>query len=112
MIRFQTIVSLVASPFLMLVLILAESPAVAEIDGCSYDGIELKGDVEVVDNFGDIKVEFVDNFADLNVELVDNFPDDCGEWKIVDNFGDFSIEYVDNFGDIKVKFVDNFPGVP
>ena len=85
--------------------------AAADLDNCSYNGIELKGEVEIVDRSGDIKIEIVDNFADIHVQRVDNFADACGQWKIVDNFSDFTIEIVDNFGDIDVKWVDNFPGV-
>ena len=96
---------------ILLAMSMAHGAAAADLEGCSYNGIELKGEVEIVDNFGDFTVEIVDNFADINVERVDNFADDCGEWEIVDNFGDFTVEIVDNFGDIKVKWVDNFPGV-
>jgi len=91
--------------------ILATAAAHAEISGCQYDGIELHGDVEIVDSFGDIQIELVDSFPDIRVERVDSFPDDCGQWKIVDSFGDFSVEIVDSFGDIKVQWVDSFPGV-
>lgn len=71
---------------------------------------ELYGEIEIVDNFGDVQVEVVDNFADIQVEWVDNFADSPGEWERVDNFPDYQVEIVDNFGDYKVEFVDNFPG--
>ncbi len=72
----------------------------AELTGCKWNGIELWGDVEVVESFPDIKVQIVSSFPDLNVEKVSSFPDACGKWKIVESFPDF-----------KVKFVDSFPGL-
>ena len=79
---------------------------------CSFDGIELKGDVEVVDSFPDVKVQVVDSFPDLKVQAVSSFPDDCGEWQFVSSSGDFKIQYVDSFPDVKIQMVDSFPGVP
>ena len=93
-------------------LALCSASQAADLSGCSLNGIELKGKVEVVDSFADLKVEVVDSFPDLRVELVTSFPDDCGQWQIVDSFGDFKIQYVDSFPDIKIQIVDSFPGVP
>lgn len=81
------------------------------LSNCSFDGIELKGEVKIVKNFADIKIQFVDHFPDIKVKIVDHFPDDCGEWKWVDNFPDFTVEIVDQFPDLKVKRVDHFPGI-
>lgn len=78
---------------------------------CSFNGIELKGKVKIVDNFADIKIQYVDHFPDIKVKFVDNFPDDCGEWKLVDNFPDFTVQIVTHFPDLKVKKVDHFPGM-
>lgn len=80
-------------------------------DDCTFDGIPLHGDVEVVDSFPDIKVEVVHSFPDLKVEVVDSFADDCGEWKFVDSFPDFTIEFVDSFGDVEIEYVESFPGL-
>jgi len=80
-------------------------------DNCTHNGIELWGQVETVDSFGDIKVEVVDSFADLKVQRVDSFADDCGEWEMVDSFGDFTVEFVESFGDITIEYVDSFPGL-
>jgi hypothetical protein len=86
-------------------------PAFAgNLSGCSFDGIELKGDVEIVDSFPDVKVQIVDSFADLHVQMTDSFADGCGEWKIVDSFPDFKVQYVDSFPDVTIKVVDSFPG--
>lgn len=74
------------------------------------DACELYGEIEIVDNFGDVQVEEVSHNADIEVEWVDNFADSPGEWERVDNFGDYEVEIVDNFGDYEVEFVDNFPG--
>lgn len=85
--------------------------SIESFSSCSFNGIELKGKVKIVDNFADIKIQYVDHFPDIKVKFVDNFPDDCGEWKIVDNFPDFTVEIVDHFPDLKVKKVDHFPGM-
>lgn len=90
------------------------SPARAEAVSadCTLKGIELFGDVEVVDSFPDLKVEVVDSFPDLKVKTVDSFPDACGRWKFVDSFPDFKIQFVDSFPDLKIQFVESFPGIP
>ncbi len=80
-------------------------------DTCSAKGIPLKGKVQVVRAFADLKVETVQSFPDIRVERVGSFPDDCGEWQFVSSFPDFTIEFVDAFGDVKVEFVHSFPGV-
>lgn len=79
--------------------------------GCSFNGIPLKGKVQVVSSFADVKVQVVDSFPDINVQKVSSFPDDCGEWQFVDSFPDFTIQLVDSFPDVKVKYVSSFPGV-
>ena len=102
--------SLVFSGVILTVLTgLGAEPEVSE--DCTWNGIPLHGDVQVVDSFPDIKVEVVESFPDLNVQVVQNFPDDCGEWEFVDSFPDFTIQYVDSFPDIKIKMVQSFPGV-
>ena len=83
-----------------------------DLTSCALNGIDLFGEVEVVDSFPDLKVQVVDSFPDLKVELVDSFPDSCGQWKVVTGSGDFKVQYVDSFPDIKVQFVDSFPGLP
>lgn len=93
---------------------LSTSLANAGFDGasCSFDGIELKGEVEVVDSFPDVKVQVVDSFPDIKVQAVTSFADDCGEWEFVSSSGDFKVQYVDSFPDVKIQMVDSFPGVP
>ena len=81
-------------------------------DTCTFNGIELKGKVKVVESFPDIKVKVVDSFPDLRVKLKSSFADDCGEWQMVDNFPDFKVKFVHSFPDVKIKMVDSFPGVP
>ena len=80
-------------------------------EGCSYNGIELHGNVQTVDAFPDIKVQLVDAFPDIRVKWVTVFPDDCGEWQEVDAFPDFKIQMVDAFPDIKIQVVESFPGI-
>ena len=78
---------------------------------CYHNGIELKGKVQFVDSFPDLKVKFVSSFPDINVQFVSSFPDDCGEWQEVSSFPDFTIQEVDSFPDIEVKRVTSFPGM-
>jgi len=93
--------------------ILAASPdqAGADLAGCKFNGVELWGNVEVVDSFPDIKVEIVSSFPDLNVKRVTSFPDKCGLWKMVTSFPDFTIQFVTSFPDIRIEYVDSFPGL-
>jgi len=79
---------------------------------CTFNGIALHGDVQVVDSFADIKVKRTSSFPDLNVEFVTSFPDDCGQWRMVTSFPDFTVTYVDSFPDITIKEVTSFPGLP
>lgn len=78
---------------------------------CSFNGIELKGKVQFVESFPDIKIQIVESFPDINVKLVEAFPDDCGEWQVVESFPDFKVQVVESFPDIKVKYVESFPGI-
>ncbi|PQA89443.1 hypothetical protein [Hyphococcus luteus] len=81
-------------------------------EACTFNGVALHGDIQVVDSFPDIKVQIVDSFPDLKVEIVDSFPEECGQWKMVESFPDIKIQYVDSFPDLKIEFVESFPGVP
>ena len=81
------------------------------ISGCSFNGTELKGKVQVVSSFADIKVEVVESFSDLHVKKVGSFASSGGEWEFVDSHPDFTIELVTSFPDVKVKYVSSFPGV-
>lgn len=100
---------------LFLVMILAALPGKTEdginADNCSFNGIQLYGKVQVVEQFPDIQVQVVESFPDLNVKWVEHFPDACGKWKQVDHFPDFKVQYVNSFPDIKIKLVDSFPGI-
>lgn len=92
--------------------VLALPANAGDLSSCSFNGIELNGEVEIVDSFPDIKVQIVDSFPDLKVEWVTSFPDDCGQWQQTTSSGDFKIQYVDSFPDIKIEIVDSFPGLP
>ncbi len=85
---------------------------ISKIKDCTWNGIELKGKVQFVESFPDIKVQFVDAFPDLKVKFADAFPDDCGEWQVVESFPDFKVQVVESFPDIKVQVVESFPGMP
>ncbi|MEP0190395.1 MAG: hypothetical protein ABJP70_07230 [Erythrobacter sp.] len=90
----------------------AAPTSAGKVSGCSFNGIELKGKVQVVSSFADVQVEVVDSFPDLNVKRVGSFPSSCGEWEFVDSYPDFTIELVTSFPDIQVKYVSSFPGMP
>ncbi len=79
---------------------------------CSFKGRSLKGKVQIVNSFPDIKVQVVSYFPDLKVKQVSVFPDHCGEWQFVTSFADFKIQFVNYFPDLKIQFVDYFPGLP
>ncbi len=79
--------------------------------GCTYKGIKLCGNVQIVNSFPDIKVRVVTSFPDLKVQTVNSFPDKCGKWQFVTSFPDFKIQYVDSFPDLKIMFVNSFPGI-
>jgi hypothetical protein len=81
-------------------------------DFCEWNGIELKGRVQYVNSFADIKIQLVVAFPDLKVKFVESFPDECGEWQVVESFPDFKVQIVESFPDIKVQYVDAFPGLP
>ena len=78
---------------------------------CTYEGIALKGKVQIVESFPDIKVQWVESFPDIKVKWVNSFPDDCGEWQEVSSFPDFKIQIVTSFPDIKAEEVTSFPGL-
>ena len=83
----------------------------AAAQACEVNGIELKGKVEIVDSFPDLKVQVVDSFPDLKVQKVTSFADSCGQWEIVSSSGDFKVQIVDSFPDLKIQYVDSFPGM-
>ncbi len=78
---------------------------------CTWNGISLKGKVQFVESFPDIKIQYVTSFPDLKVQWVTSFPDDCGEWQEVTSFPDFKVQVVTSFPDVKVQEVTSFPGM-
>lgn len=78
---------------------------------CTWNGISLKGKVQFVESFPDIKIQWVESFPDLKVQWVTSFPDDCGEWQEVTSFPDFKVQVVTSFPDVKVQEVTSFPGM-
>lgn len=93
---------------------LAESKVSGACSLTTSDGktVTLKGKVQVVSSFADVKVQVVSSFPDLKVQTVTSFPDDCGKWQFVDSFPDFTITYVDSFPDVTIQMVESFPGLP
>jgi hypothetical protein len=78
---------------------------------CTWNGISLKGKVQFVESFPDIKIQYVTSFPDLKVQWVTSFPDDCGEWQEVTSFPDFKVQVVTSFPDVQVQEVTSFPGL-
>lgn len=98
----------------LMLLPLGAAPAVAASKvaaDCTWNGFTLKGKIQVVESFPDIKVQIVTSFADLHVQNVTSFPDDCGEWQFVESFPDFKVQFVESFPDITIQYVTSFPGV-
>lgn len=99
-----------------LVLVLTASPALSADGGvgpdCVFRGVALKGRVQIVESFPDIKVRIVSSFPDLKVKIVESFPDACGKWTYVESFPDFKVQFVTSFADIDIEFVESFPGLP
>jgi hypothetical protein len=93
---------------------LVTTPAAADskVSGCSLNGKELKGKVQIVNSFADFKVQVVSSFPDLKVQKVKSFPDACGKWEFVKSFPDFTIQIVTSFPDFTIQYVDSFPGQP
>ena len=80
---------------------------------CTYNGIRLQGNVEVVDQLEDIRVRVVDSLEDLRVLPVEMPPTRCGEWRFVTNeVPDFRVKFVDSLWDIDIVMGDVFLGVP
>ena len=86
--------------------------AESKVQGCMFNGKELKGKVQIVNSFADFKVQVVTSFPDLKVQKVTSFPDACGKWEYVKSFPDFTIELVNSFPDFTIQYVDSFPGQP
>jgi len=81
-------------------------------EDCTFRGVALYGDVQIVDSFPDFEVRIADSFADLRVQRVDSVPDACGKWRFVESFPDFTVKFVDSFPDFEIIYVDSFPGLP
>lgn len=77
-------------------------------DGRSFP---LKGRVQLVESFEDLRVQIVDSFSDLDVRIVDSSPVRCGEVQLVTSFADVKVRLVDSFPDLRVRIVESFPGL-
>jgi hypothetical protein len=71
--------------------------AFAQQDNCKRKGIELKGNVQIVDFNADFIV-FIRKYESTNTFLVNlvNAPSSCGDWHIVEFNGDFTVRLIDN----------------
>ncbi len=79
---------------------------------CFYQGLELRGEVEVVENDPDLRVQLVSASPDLKVSFVDRYPDQCGEWRKVGLGGDFRVQFVTDAPDLRIQEVPGAPGLP
>jgi len=78
---------------------------------CTYQGIPLKGKVQLVDSGEDFSIEYVSYDADLKVKFVDWGAKNCGEWEIVDYGADFKVKVVDKNADLRIERVQFSPGM-
>jgi hypothetical protein len=78
---------------------------------CTFNGIPLFGDVEVVKGCADFTVQIVTSLPDIDVDTNCGVPTHCGEWNMVKGCSDFTIQYVNGCADIKVRFVKGLPGL-
>lgn len=75
-------------------------------NNCTYKGVKLYGEVEVVTSFADFRV-YISSSRWSNcypVELVSSLATECHEWEIVNSFPDFTIEIVSSeiFADFSI----------
>lgn len=89
----------------------APEPARA-LDGCTFNGLDLWGEVTLVDEDPDITVEVVTSGADLRVQWVDTYAGACGQWRRVGLGADFRVKVVPGGGDIRIQEVESGPGLP
>lgn len=77
------------------IILLANALALAQKD-CTFKGIELKGDVEIVEFHADIDV-YISEYSCSNCFTVEILPHTwkCGDWCIVEYHGKFSIRIVE-----------------
>ncbi len=78
--------------------------------GCSFEGHQLYGKIQVVKSFPDVKVKVVEHFPDLKVKVVEHFPNACGKWQMVESFPDTKVQFVASFPDVEIEYVESFPG--
>jgi hypothetical protein len=83
----------------------------AATGSCSFKGIELKGKVQFVTSYPDIKIQYVTSYPDIKVKEVSSYPDDCGEWQTVTSYPDFKVQVVTSYPDLKVQKVTSYPGM-
>jgi len=81
------------------------------LSSCSFQGIQLFGEVTEVPSNADVKVEIVSGGADLKVQWVQRHADACGEWRRVGLGADFTIQIVPSGGDIRIQLVSDNPGL-
>ncbi len=78
---------------------------------CTWNGIRLSGNVQIVDRNPDIRIKIVEHFSDIKIKVVENFPTKCGTWKFVNSSPNFKIAIVNNNPDLKIRWENNFPGI-
>ncbi len=88
--------------------VISKDQCTITIEGKTY---ALKGKVQIVENFPDLKVQIVESFPDIKVQIVNHLPNQCGQVQIVENFPDLKVQIVESFPDLKVQIVEHFPGV-
>ncbi|MEA2040942.1 MAG: hypothetical protein U9N85_00125 [Bacteroidota bacterium] len=87
------------------IILLTSSFALAQKD-CTFNGIELKGDVYIRNTIADIDVYIAeyDTYNSIAVRITQT-PNVCGDWNIRNGIGDFSIKLVEYPGSADVVIV-------
>lgn len=80
-------------------------------ENCTFNGIPLYGNVEVVNSNADFRVQIVNSFENLMVEKVNSNALKCGEWIFVNSNADFTIEFVNSNPDFTIRYVETQPGI-
>jgi len=91
--------------------LVGNAPSANALTNCSYQGIQLFGEVAVVPANAHIKVEIVATGGDLKVHWVNRHANICGEWRRVGLGADFTVQIVPSGGDIKIQEVPGSPGL-
>ncbi len=104
-------VSKLALAALAITSLVGNAQSAQALTSCTYQGIQLFGEVTVVPANADLTVEIVGSGGDLKVHWVNRHANTCGEWRRVGLGADFTVQIVPSGGDIKIQEVPGSPGL-